>query len=242
MNKQPNIFNKFNFQYSSPRTCPYINGQKEHLLFTDLTKFVNKKTLEELVIKGFRRSENIFYKPNSKTCNSCISTRVQIKKFKHSSSFKRIDKINKDLTIKIRKPKSKLSHFKLFKTYLKFRHTNGEMKQMTYLDFRTMIEISPVKTKILEIYYKKELVGAILFDIYQNSLSAIYSFFNPQYKKRSLGTFLILKLIDFAQSINKKYLYLGYYVEKCKKMSYKIKFKPIEILTNNKWGIFEKEN
>lgn len=242
MNKQLNIFNKFNFQHSSPRTCPYIAGQKEYLLFTDLTKFVNKKTLEELVIKGFRRSENIFYKPNCKTCNSCISTRILIKKFKYSSSFKRINKINKDLKIKIRNPRSTALHFKLFQKYLKFRHKEGEMKQMTYLDFRTMIEISPVKTKILEIYNKKELVGAILFDVYKDSLSAIYSFFNPQYKKRSLGTFLILKLIDFAHDINNNYLYLGYYVENCKKMSYKVKFKPIEILTKNKWSIFEKKN
>ena len=96
--------------------------------------------------------------------------------------------------------------FKLFKTYLKFRHTNGEMKQMTYLDFRTMIEISPVKTKVLNIYKNNKFFGAILFDVYGESFSANYSFFNPKFKNKSLGSFLILKLIEEAQKEKKKYL------------------------------------
>ena len=113
---------------------------------------------------------------------------------------------------------------------------------MTYLDYRTMIEISPVNTKLLEIYKNNKFLGAMLFDIYNNSYSAIYSFYNPNYKNRSLGTLLILKLIELAHREKKIYLYLGYYIEECKKMSYKINFKPIEILKNKDWEVFEKKN
>ena len=240
MNKPINIINNLTFQESSPRACPYISGKKEYLLFTDLTKFVKTNVVENLTKKGFRRSENIFYKPNCKKCDACLSTRIIIKKFIFSSSFNRILNKNISLKKKIVYPESNQSHFKLFQKYLKFKHHNGEMKKMTYLDFRTMIEVTPTKTKILELYKHHQLIGAILFDSYNNSFSAIYSYYDPEYKKRSLGTFLILSLAKLAKKQKKDYLYLGYYIENCKKMSYKRKFKPLEILIKNKWKFFEK--
>lgn len=238
MNKSIKIYNNFNFCNSLPRKCPYIPGKKEYLLFTDLTKFVSKKSLEKLVSRGFRRNENIFYKPNCKNCKACKSTRVLVNDFLFSKNFKRILKKNNDLKIKIGKPKTRQEHYKLFKKYLKQRHSNGDMANMTYLDFRTMLEISPVETKILHIYKNNKFFGAILYDIYKNSFSANYSFYNPKYKNRSLGSFLILKLIEQAKKEKIEYLYLGYYIKECKKMSYKINFKPIEILKNKNWETF----
>ena len=61
---------------------------------------------------------------------------------------------------------------------------------------------------------------------------------NPKFKNKSLGSFLILKLIEEEQKEKKKYLYLGYYIKECNKMSYKINFKPIQILKNKKWETF----
>ena len=121
MNKPINIFSNLNFHRSLPRQCPYIPGKKEYLLFTDLTKFVNKKTLEKLISEGFRRSENIFYKPNCKNCNSCISTRIIVKNFNLTKKFNRIIKKNQDIEFKVLKPKTNNEHFKLFKNYLKLR-------------------------------------------------------------------------------------------------------------------------
>ena len=81
MNKPTNIYNNLNFHRSLPRLCPYLPGKKEYLLFTDLTKFVSKKTLEKLVSEGFRRSENIFYKPSCKHCKACMSSRIVVNNF-----------------------------------------------------------------------------------------------------------------------------------------------------------------
>ena len=241
MNKPTKIYNNLNFHRSLPRPCPYLPGKKEHLLFTDLTKFVSKKTLEKLVSEGFRRSENIFYKPSCKHCKACMSSRVVVNNFLFSKNFKRILRKNQDLKFKIVKPKTNHDHYRLFKNYLKLRHSKGEMTDMTYLDFRTMLEISPVDTKILHLYKNNKFFGAMLYDIYENSYSANYSFYNPKFKSRSLGTFLILKLIEKAKIEKIKYLYLGYYIKECKKMSYKINFKPIEILKNKNWETFWKK-
>ena len=207
MNKPTKIIYNLNFQRSLPRQCPYIPSQKEHLLFTDLTNFVSKKTLEKLVSDGFRRSENIFYKPNCKNCKACISTLIILNHFLFSKKFKRILRKNQDLKFKIIKPKTNRNHYKLFKNYLKSRHSKGDMTDMTYLDFRTMLEISPVDTKILHIYKNNKFFGAMLYDIYEKSYSANYSFYNPKFKNRSLGTLLILKLIEQAKKEELKYFY-----------------------------------
>ena len=238
MNKPTKTYSNLNFNNSLPRPCPYIPGKKEYLLFTDLTKFVSKETLEKLVSDGFRRSENIFYKPNCKNCKACMSSRIIVNNFLFSKKFKRILKKNDDLKFKIIKPKTNQEHYKLFKKYLKLRHSKGGMVNMTYLDFRTMIEISPVDTKIIHLYKNNKFFGAMLYDVYKNSYSANYSFYNPKFKNRSLGTFLILKLVEQAKIEKMKYLYLGYYIKECKKMSYKKNFKPIEILKNKKWESF----
>ena len=202
MNKPTKIYSNLSFHSSLPRPCPYIPGKKEYLLFTDLTKFVSKKTLEKLVSEGFRRSENIFYKPSCKHCKECMSSRVVVNNFLLSKNFKRILRKNQDLKFKIVKPKTNHDHYKLFKNYLKLRHSKGDMTDMTYLDFRTMLEISPVDTKILHLYKNNKFFGAMLYDIYENSYSANYSFYNPKFKSRSLGTFLILKLIEQAKIEN----------------------------------------
>ena len=160
MNKPTKIYNNLNFHSALPRPCPYIPGKKEYLLFTDLTKFVSKKTLEKLISLGFRRSENIFYKPNCKNCKACISTRIIINDFLFSKNFKRILRKNQDLKFKIVKPKTNRDHYKLFKNYLKLRHSKGDMTDMTYLDFRTMLEISPVDTKILHLYKNNKFFGS----------------------------------------------------------------------------------
>ena len=238
MNKPTKIYSNLNFHSSLPRPCPYIPGKKEYLLFTDLTKFVSKRTLEKLISDGFRRSENIFYKPNCKNCKACMSSRIIVNNFLFSKKFKRILRKNHDLKFKIVKPKTNQEHYKLFKKYLKLRHSKGDMVDMTYLDFRTMLEISPVDTKIIHLYKNNKFFGAMLYDVYKNSYSANYSFYNPKFKNRSLGTFLILKLVEQAKIEKMKYLYLGYYIKECKKMSYKKNFKPIEILKNKKWESF----
>ena len=169
MNKLINNKHNLTFFNSSQRECPYIKGNKENLIFTDLTKFTKVNILENLSKEGFRRSENIFYKPNCKNCSACLSTRIIINKFIYTNSFKRIINKNKDLKIQISSAKCSKKHYELFKKYLNFKHSKGEMKKMTYLDFRTMIEVTPVKSKFLELYEKKKLIGVTLFDIYDNS-------------------------------------------------------------------------
>ena len=67
----------------------------------------------------------------------------------------------------------------------------------------------------------------------------VYSFYDPAEKQRSLGTQMILEHIEFTRQLGLPYLYLGYWVQGSRKMSYKTRFGPQEHLTNNGWTRFE---
>ena len=71
--------------------------------------------------------------------------------------------------------------------------------------------------------------------IMRDGLSAVYSFFNPKEVKRSLGTYMILALIDRAKASNLPFVYLGFWIPECQKMSYKSRFRPMEIYTPDGW-------
>lgn len=126
--------------------------------------------------------------------------------------------------------------YRLFSRYLNTRHHDGEMAEMTFRDYRAMIEDTNIRTEVLELRYANgELRGACLMDVLDDGLSAVYSFFTPEDEKRSLGRYFILLLIEEALKRGLPYLYLGYWIAQSRKMAYKTDFRPIEALSTDGW-------
>ena len=122
--------------------------------------------------------------------------------------------------------------YSTFRAYLDERHADGGMADMTVLDYAMMVEDSHVTTRLVE--YRLQggdlplnrrgegpLVGVSLTDILGDGLSMVYSFYEPEMKERSIGTFMILDHIRRAKAMGLAYVYLGYWVEGSKKMAYK---------------------
>ena len=107
---------------------------------------------------------------------------------------------------------------------------------MTYEEFKSMIEISPINTKIREFRNDNKLIGIMLFDQQNDGLSAVYSFYDLDFKKEGIGNFMILDLFDLGKKLKLDYIYLGFYVRQALKMNYKLKFKPGELYYNGKWN------
>jgi len=110
------------------------------------------------------------------------------------------------------------------------------MADMNFADYTAMVEESPIETSIVE--YRDNsgaLLGAALIDYLQDGLSMVYSFFDPACARQSLGTFMILWHIAIAVERGLDHLYLGYWIRNSRKMSYKVRFQPIEGLINNQW-------
>ena len=102
---------------------------------------------------------------------------------------------------------------------------------MSFYDYRAMVEDTPIETFIVEFRDPDDrMVSACLADRLGDGLSAVYSFFAPALERRSLGTHAILWLIERARALGLPYVYLGYWVPESRKMAYKSRFRPAEVL------------
>lgn len=235
------------FYLTAPAPCPYIEGNQERKVFTHLVGERAEQVNDMLSQGGFRRSQNISYRPACEGCKACVSVRVLVDEFKPSKSFRRI--LNKnDVLIGVEQaPAPTSEQFSLFRHYLDSRHMHGGMAEMTSLDYAMMVEDTHVNTMVIE--YRKRgpdsgitgkgdgpLVAVALTDILANGLSMVYSFFDPESDLPSLGTFMILDHIRRARKMGVPYVYMGYWVEGSQKMDYKRRFTPQEHLTMTGWN------
>jgi arginine-tRNA-protein transferase len=222
------------YMLTKATACPYLKGRVEKRIATDIT--YNNKVYNELALNGFRRVENWMYRPVCDNCSACKSYRVDIKNFELTKSLKRINKNLGAITFKIIKNTATTEHFDLFKKYQFERHSGGSMSDMDENEFISMIETSPIKTKLMEFRdTSKNLMGVILLDIDDVNLSAVYSFFDPKLSKSGIGNYMISQCLIFGKKNKYKHLYLGYYIGEISSMSYKSRFKPGQILDEGDW-------
>ncbi len=230
------------FFVTSPSPCPYLPGKSERKVFTDLHSQNAVELNDALSRIGFRRSQGVAYRPSCLDCQACVSVRVLADQFLPNSSQKRIYKRNADLEVTICQPWSTSEQFDLLRRYLEARHPGGGMVGMDEVDYADMVEQSPVDTHVIEYREKSvdgkpgELVGVCLSDRQHDGLSMIYSFFAPDREGRDgLGTFIILDHIVRAAKAGLPFVYLGYWIEGCRRMEYKTRFQPMERLGPNGW-------
>ena len=224
------------FYTTAPLPCPYLPGRTERKIVTELSGTEAEALHERLSRAGFRRSHNIADAPVCPGCQACVPIRVVSEEFTPDRTQRRILRANADLTISEMPARATAEQFSLFQRYQKNRHADGDMAAMGYYDYRAMIEDTPITTGILEFRDAQDrLLGACLTDWLADGLSAVYSFFDTDEDKRSLGTFAVLWLIGRARSLGLPYVYLGYWVPESRKMAYKARFRPSEILISGAW-------
>ena len=228
MNEQSSDNIQFYISHTSP--CPYLPDLEERKLFTHLSGHKAKFAFLLLSENGFRRSQNIIYKPSCESCSECKSVRVRVAEFTPSKSQKRVIGKNGDIASSMIMPVTTNEHFELFKKYLTARHQNGGMSDMNEDEFKDMVEDTAVNTRLVEYRLKQndKLIAVALVDILETGISLVYSFFDPEQKTRSLGTFMILDNILKAKENILKYVYLGYWIKSSKNMNYKTAFLPVE--------------
>ena len=237
------------FFLTAPSPCPYIDGQFERKVFTHLVGDKAPEMNDLLTQGGFRRSQNIAYRPACETCRGCVSVRILANEFEPSKNMKRVLRRNADLVGVVHDAEPTTEQYSLFRTYLDARHRKGGMSDMTVLDYAMMVEDTHVDTKVIE-YRRRgpdtfitgrgegELIAVALTDRMADGLSMVYSFYVPDQEDRSLGSYLILDHIARARSAGLPHVYLGYWVAGSRKMAYKIRFGPQEHLGPRGWERF----
>jgi len=227
------------FYLTAPSPCPYLADHEERKMFTHLLGRRSQGLHQLLADNGFRRSQNLIYRPSCEKCSACMSARVCVDKFVAGKRHRRIIKANRDLKVVIVEPHASDEQFEIFSRYLNTRHNGGGMTQMSEEDYQDMIEDTAVSTSVIEYRLPSEdktgdrLVAVSLSDNMSDGYSMVYSFFNPDLKSRSLGNFMVLDHIARAQLANLDFVYLGYLVEGSAKMNYKSQFTPLQVQSSN---------
>lgn len=213
--------------------CPYLDGRMERKLFTHLSGRRAGMLHHLLSDNGFRRSQNLIYRPACEGCNACQSVRIVTRDFQTSRRFRRVINTNSDLAVSVQPPIATLEQHDLFKRYLDARHRGGGMTQMSYQDYEYMVEDTPVQSMLVEYRLRdlpdQPLVAVALTDVMPDGLSMVYSFYDPDLNFRSLGTYLILDHITQVRDAGLDYVYLGYWVKDSPKMAYKTNYQPLEV-------------
>ncbi|MBT0957119.1 arginyltransferase [Alphaproteobacteria bacterium KMM 3653] len=230
------------FYVTAPQPCPYLDGRMERKLFTALQGDTAEKLNDALSLQGFRRSQNVLYRPSCADCSACMSARIKVNEFAPSRSQRKTLRKNNDIARVANSPWATEEQYALFRSYLDARHATGGMADMDIFEFAAMIEETPVRSRVVEYRDRSpadesegDLVGVCLTDVLQDGLSLVYSFYQPEMTAQSLGTFMILDHIEIARAAGLPYVYLGYWVPGSDKMGYKANFNGLEIFKSGRW-------
>ncbi len=228
---------ELHFFATPEHSCSYIEGLKAKTLFVDPQTLVSNTAYSQLSDLGFRRSGKHIYRPHCDGCRACISVRVPVDLFTPNKTQKRILNRNRDIQVRMVKPTYTEPYFNLYSDYICARHADGDMFPPTKDQFNSFLVEGNQETYFYEYLLDDELIGLSVVDHLEQGLSATYTFYNPSeaYQKRSLGTFAILWQIQETLARKQSYLYLGYWVKECRKMRYKISYRPLEFLIDGQW-------
>ena len=223
------------FYVTAPQPCPYLEGRMERKLFTALQGDTATKLNDSLSKQGFRRSQNVLYRPSCAECSACMSARIDVSRFEPTRSQRRVKKRAEYLKRRATAPWATEEQYALFRQYLDGRHATGGMADMDMFEFAAMVEETPIRSRLIEYEDDAGLHAVCLTDILDDGLSMVYSFFDPALEKLSLGTYIILDHVAIARDLELPYVYLGYWVPGSQKMGYKANFKGLEIYSNDSW-------
>ena len=229
------------FFLTAPSPCPYLPHRDERKVFAHLPLTDGAAINDALTLAGFRRSQNIAYRPACEACEACVSARIPVQDYPFSRSERRVLERNGDLVRHMVEAEATMEQFELLRRYLLARHADGGMADMTWPDYLAMVEDTPVRTHVIEYRLPSkgsapgELVACALVDALADGLSLVYSFYEPGLRRRSLGSFIILDHVIQAGLAGLPYVYLGYWVQGSPKMDYKARFRPVEVLKNQNW-------
>lgn len=215
-------------------TCSYLPEKKERLLVCMEDAEQIKQQYEHLIQLGFRRSGDQIYRPHCLNCNACESLRIPVNEFQVSKSQKRVLTKNKDVRISFHDD-DKQEYYELYERYINQVHQDSSMYPPSKEQYYGFIKCSWNQPIFIEGRKNGQLIGVAVTDKVPSGLSALYTFFAPELAKLSLGTLFILKQIALCKTLNRKYLYLGYQIDQCRKMNYKSKFYPHQRFSKNSW-------
>lgn len=219
---------------SPPQDCPYLPDRLSSNLFAD-PAILDNELYSQLIRLGFRRSGAYVYQPHCPGCSACVPVRVEIADFRPRRRHRRCLQANQDVSVAINRNGLPDEYLSLCQSYLHKRHPGGGMDTMDMAQLEAFLSCAWSQTEYLEFRKDDRLLAIAATDRVADGLSAVYTFFDPDNHWRGLGTYAILKQIEYARELQLSWLYLGYWIEACAKMRYKSGFQPLQAFNGSAW-------
>ncbi|SFX03993.1 arginyltransferase [Marinospirillum alkaliphilum] len=227
------------FYQTMPHRCSYLAEREATTLFLDPQQPLTPAIYDALTQVGFRRSGRHLYRPHCQGCNACQSVRVQVQGFRFNRQQRKIWNRNQDLSWLVTPTRFTDEYYQLYRRYLESRHADGDMFPPSEEQFRSFLLLSESWARLVEFRDAHgQLLAVAAVDRLSDGLSAIYTFYDPEQKRRSLGVYAVLWQIEEARQQDLPHVYLGYWISECRKMSYKENYQPLEILQQQEWQPF----
>ena len=231
------------FFLTSNYPCSYLPEQTARSLVATPNELVDTAAYSKLIDLGFRRSGVHNYRPQCIQCRACVPVRLVAEHFTPNRNQRRAWKQHNNLAANIRNLEFDSEHYALYRRYQSTRHTGGGMDQDSQEQYEQFLLASHVTSRLVEFREDGILRMVSLVDVVLNGVSSVYTFYDPDLPHASFGTYNILWQVQLCRELNLPYLYLGYWIEQSRKMSYKSRFQPLEGLIDDHWTpLSPKEN
>jgi len=223
------------FYLTAPYPCSYLPGQSARSQVATPSFMIDSTVYTELVQRGFRRSGTFTYRPRCDTCHACVPTRIPVAEFKPSRSQRRAARQHANLEASANPLEDRPEYFELYQRYQAARHLEGDAEQDSHEQYRNFLLQSHVDSLLVEFREEDVLRMVSIIDILGDGISSVYTYYDPDVPNASYGTYNILWQANLCRELGLPYLYLGYWIKDCRKMSYKSRFHPLQGLSHGIW-------
>lgn len=232
---RPSRLNTLMSYLTPPHPCGYLANRDATNQFINPEQPIDTRLYNHLIKLGFRRSGDYVYRPRCFGCSECIPVRIPVNEFRPSRSQRRNLRDNADLTVTAQPPEFNQEHFDLYRRYLRWRHAGGGMENPSPRDYMGFLTSRLIDTCFYEFRDGNALVGVAATDCLPDSLSAVYTFYDPHQLHRGIGAYAVLWQVAEAVRRGLSWTYLGYWINACEKMQYKRQYRPLEIFRQGHW-------